>query len=49
MIKRMKTLYDEYGNDYDEVITYCDIYTCDECPRCGDDCDGDFEDEDEDA
>lgn len=21
-------------------ITYCDIYECCDCPRCGDDCDG---------
>lgn len=24
----------------DDAITYCDIYKCSECPRCGDDCDG---------
>ena len=23
------------------MITYCDINTCEECPRYGDDCDGD--------
>lgn len=33
---------------YDEdIITYCDIYKCEDCPRCGDDCDGNGEDEDE--
>ena len=24
-----------------ETITYCDIYKCKDCPRYGDDCDGD--------
>ncbi len=24
-----------------EVITYCNIYACEDCPRYGDDCDGD--------
>ena len=32
--------------EHDDIVTYCDIYTCDECPRYGDDCDG-REDEDE--
>ena len=36
----MKVRYDEYGNEYDNVVTYCDIYKCDDCPRMGDDCDG---------
>jgi len=28
-----------------EVITYCDIIDrCEDCPRCGDDCDGKDED-----
>lgn len=36
---------DEFGKEYD-VPTYCDIYECSDCPRCGDDCDGEWEDED---
>ena len=27
------------------MITYCDIYKCEECPRYGDDCDGRGEEE----
>lgn len=28
-----------------EVVTYCDIIDrCEDCPRCGDDCDGKDED-----
>lgn len=23
-----------------EIVTYCDIFKCSECPRYGDDCDG---------
>ncbi len=30
----------------DDIVTYCDIYECGECPRCGDDCDGEFDEED---
>ena len=26
--------------EYDDIRTYCDIYTCEDCPRYGDDCDG---------
>ena len=26
-------------------ITYCDVNECEDCPRMGDDCDGDFDDE----
>ena len=37
--------YDPFNND--DIVTYCDIYTCEECPRYGDDCDGRWEDEDE--
>lgn len=37
---------DEFGNEYD-VPTYCDICKCSDCPRCGDDCDGEREDDDE--
>lgn len=42
----MRIITDEHGNEY-EALTYCDIYKCSECPRCGDDCDGEWEDEDE--
>ena len=24
-----------------DIVTYCDINTCEDCPRYGDDCDGD--------
>lgn len=34
--------------EYDDIRTYCDIYDCKDCPRCGDDCDGEFDEEDED-
>ena len=27
------------------MITYCDVNTCEECPRYGDDCDGRGDDE----
>ena len=30
-----------------ESITLCDINKCEDCPRYGDDCDGEFEDEDD--
>ena len=30
-----------------ELITFCDINECEDCPRYGDDCDGEFEDEDD--
>ena len=23
-----------------EIVTYCEIYECEDCPRYGDDCDG---------
>lgn len=26
-----------------EIITYCDICKCEDCPRYGDDCDGNGE------
>ena len=35
-------------DEYDDIRTICDICTCDDCPRCGDDCDGKYEEEDED-
>ena len=28
-----------------DITTYCDINTCEECPRYGDDCDGKGEEE----
>lgn len=28
------------GTTMNEIITYCDIYECQDCPRYGDDCDG---------
>ena len=28
-----------------DIVTYCDIYDCKDCPRYGDDCDGEFEDD----
>ena len=32
---------DGYGLDDDgEVVYFCDIYECEDCPRFGDDCDG---------
>ena len=32
---------DGYGVDEDgEVVYFCDIYECEDCPRFGDDCDG---------
>jgi hypothetical protein len=24
-----------------DIVTYCDVNTCEDCPRYGDDCDGD--------
>ena len=47
--------HNHYDDDYwdegeDERIRLCDIYKCSECPRKGDDCDGDgeeYEDDDE--
>lgn len=39
---------DDYWNDdYDDVRTFCDIYECSDCPRMGDDCDGEFFDDEE--
>lgn len=28
-----------------ETITYCDIYNCKDCPKYGDDCDGEIEED----
>lgn len=25
-----------------DLVTYCDVYDCNDCPRMGDDCDGNF-------
>lgn len=36
-----------FRDEYDDIRTYCDIYKCSECPRCGDDCDGEYDDEEE--
>lgn len=35
---------DASGNYWEmskEIVTYCMIYECEDCPRYGDDCDGD--------
>ena len=29
-----------------DIVTYCDVCECEECPRYGDDCDGKGDDED---
>ena len=40
---------DSYWDDYDDIRSYCDIMdNCAECPRMGDDCDGNFDEEDDD-
>ena len=41
-------VYEEfYGpDDRGEVVYLCDIYQCSECPRYGDDCDGEEMDDD---
>ena len=31
--------------DYDDVTSYCDVYDCDDCPRMGEDCDGEWDGE----
>ena len=28
-----------------DIVTYCDVNTCEDCPRYGDDCDGRGEEE----
>lgn len=43
----MRIITDEHGNEY-EALTYCDIYECSECPRYGDNCDGNGEEEGDD-
>lgn len=37
----------EYFKDDYDLITFCDITDCKDCPRYGDDCDGEWEDEDD--
>lgn len=32
-------------DEYDDIISFCDIYECSDCPRYGDDCDGKADDE----
>ena len=32
----------------DDLVTYCDIYECSDCPRYGDNCDGNGEEEGDD-
>lgn len=34
--------------EYDDVRSYCDINDCKDCPRRGDDCDGELYDEEDD-
>ena len=36
---------DWYWQEGEEKICYCDEYECKDCPRYGDDCDGEEEDE----
>ena len=39
---------DGYGLDDDgEVVYYCDLYECYDCPKYGDDCDGKEDEDDE--
>jgi hypothetical protein len=33
--------------EYDDVMTLCDINECSDCPRMGDDCDGRYDEEEE--
>lgn len=40
--------YWQEGDEDDDRVTYCELYECSECPRYGDDCDGNGEDEDDD-
>ena len=39
--------YGAFEDEYDDVRTLCDIYKCSDCPRYGDDCDGEFFEEDD--
>ena len=36
---------DSYWDD--DYVSICDVNDCKDCPRYGDDCDGDFDDEEE--
>lgn len=36
-----------WPEDEPDIITLCDINKCEDCPRYGDDCDGRWEDEDD--
>ena len=36
-------MYREYDMNETDIVTYCDIYKCEDCPRYGDDCDGNGE------
>lgn len=38
---------DFFEDECDDIVKYCDIYKCSECPRMGDDCDGDYLEEDD--
>lgn len=39
---------DYWKDDREEVIPYCEIYACKDCPICGDTCDGiDMEEDDD--
>lgn len=38
---------DDYWQDEYDRVTYCDVCECPDCPRYGDDCDGEWEDEDD--
>ena len=33
------------ADDDNDDVAYCDIYACKDCPRYGDDCDGEEEDD----
>lgn len=37
-----------YWIDEYDIVTYCDINECSDCPRYGDDCDGKEEDDESD-
>lgn len=36
-----------WDDEYDDVRSLCDINDCADCPRKGDDCDGRYEDDDD--
>lgn len=38
-----------WDDEYDDIRSLCDIMdSCSDCPRYGDDCDGEFDDEEDD-